>query len=95
MGFKPYVCPSDNQAMNEFIEKMRVAQEEVKAALTKAKDNMACYYDRSRTPAPKYQPGDHVYLDVSDITTTWPSWKLSHRHLGPFLVERQVGPLAY
>ena len=95
MGSEPHAHPSDNQAMNEFVEKMRMAQEEAKAALTKAKDDMARYYDCGRTPAPKYQPGDRVYLNTSDITMTWPSRKLSHRHLGPFLVERQVGPLAY
>ncbi|KAG6880929.1 hypothetical protein C0993_003613, partial [Termitomyces sp. T159_Od127] len=64
---------------------MRAAQEEAKAALTKAKDDMARYYDRGRTPALKYQPGDQVYLDASDITTTRPSKKLSHQQLGPFM----------
>ena len=42
-----------------------------------------------------YKPGDQVYLDASDIKTTRPSPKLSHRRLGPFEIERQVGPLAY
>ena len=95
MGFEPRARPLDNQAVNKFVEKMRMAQEEAKAALTKAKDDMACYYNCGCTPAPKYQPGDRVYLDALDITTIWPSQKLSHRHLGPFLVEQQVGPLAY
>ena len=58
MGFEPRARPSDNQAVNEFVEKMRMAQEEAKAPLTKAKDDMARYYDRGRTPAPKYRPGD-------------------------------------
>ena len=95
MGFEPHVHPSDNQAVNEFVDKMKVAQEEAKAALAKAKDDMAHYYDCGHTPAPKYQPGDHVYLNTLDITTTWPLGKLLHCHLGPFLVEWQVGPLAY
>jgi len=42
-----------------------------------------------------FQPGDRVYLDASDIKTTCLSLKLSHRRLGPFEIERQVGPLAY
>ena len=42
-----------------------------------------------------FQPGDRVYLDASDIKTTHPSPKLSYRRLGPFEIERQVGPLAY
>jgi len=42
-----------------------------------------------------YKPGDRVYLDVSDIKMTRPSPKLSHRRLGPFEIECQVGPSAY
>ena len=53
------------------------------------------YYNQKRTPAPMYKPGDRVYLDASDIKTTRPSPKLSHRRLGPFEIERRVGPLAY
>src|SRR6266446_1998546 len=69
--------------------------EEVKSAMAKAKDNMAWYYNQRRTPAPVYGPGDRVYLDASDIHTTRPSKKLSHRRLGPFPVERHVGMNAY
>ena len=48
---------------------MENALNEAKAALVKSKDDMAKYYDRKRTPAPDYQPGDKVYLDASDIQT--------------------------
>jgi len=53
------------------------------------------YYNRKRTPAPMYKPGDQVYLDTSDIKTICPSPKLSHCRLGPFEIECQVGLLAY
>ena len=42
-----------------------------------------------------FKPGDKVFLDASDIRTTRPLQKLSHRRLGPFVVERQIGPMAY
>ena len=42
-----------------------------------------------------YKPGDQVYLDASDIKTTCLSPKLSHRRLGPFKIESQVGPSPY
>ena len=84
MGFKPHAHPSDNQAVNEFMDKMGVAQEEVKVALAKAKDHMAHYYDHGHTPALKYQPGNHVYLNTLNITMTQPLQKLLHCHLGPF-----------
>ena len=64
---------------------------EAKAALAKSKDKMAKYYDQRQTPAPIYQPGDKVYLDASDIQTTRPSQKLSHKRLGLFTIVRKVG----
>jgi len=64
-------------------------------ALAKAKDDMARYYNRRRSPALTFSPGDMVYLDSEDIQTTRPSKKLSHRRLGPYPVERRVGRYAY
>ncbi|GLB40094.1 putative chromo (CHRromatin Organisation MOdifier) domain containing protein [Lyophyllum shimeji] len=95
MGFEPRPLNSNNETANEFFERMKLAQEEAKVALAKAKDNMARYYDQRRIPAPEYKPGNHVYLDTSDIETTRPSKKLLHCYLGPYTIERQVGPLAY
>jgi hypothetical protein len=69
--------------------------EEAKAALTKAKEEYTQYYNRCRSPAPVFQPGDKVYLDSSDIKTTRPSAKLAHRNLGPYKVLRCVGPSSY
>ena len=42
-----------------------------------------------------FNPGDKVFLDASDIWTTCPSQKLSHRRLGPFVVEQWIRPMAY
>ena len=94
MGFE-LRQPSRLESANEFMDRMRLATEEAKAALTKAKDDMARYYNQRHLLTPTYQPGDMVYLDASDITTTRPSWKLSHRWLGPFPVEAQVSRNAY
>jgi len=95
MGFEPRQDPSSLEMVNEFTKRMESATEEAKSVIRKAQEDMARYYNRRRSPAPVFKPGDRVYLDVSDIRTTRPSPKLSHRRLGPFEVERQVGPLAY
>ena len=42
-----------------------------------------------------FNPGDKVFLDASDIHTIHPSQKLLHRQLGSFVVEQQIGPMAY
>jgi len=95
MGFEPSQAPSRLETVNEFTERMKSATEESKSAIRKVQEDITRYYNRKRTPTPVYKPGDRVYLDASDIKTTRPSPKLSHRRLGPFEIERQVGLLAY
>ena len=95
MGFELDQCSSRVELVNKFMERMRSTLEEAKLALAKSKDDMARYYDQRCVPALKYQPRDKVYLDASDVSTTWPSRKLSHQHLGPFLIEQKVGNSAY
>ena len=72
-----------------------MAIEEAKSAIHKAQNDMKRYYDCQRTPALVFKPSDKVFLDASDIHTTRPLQKLSHRRLGPFVVERRIGPMAY
>jgi len=95
MGFEPSQAPSRLETVNEFMELMKSTTEEVKSAIHKAQEDMMQYYNRKRSLAPMYKPGDWVYLDASDIKTTHPSLKLSHHRLEPFEIEHQVGLLAY
>jgi transposase InsO family protein len=94
MGFEPHP-QSRLEAANKFVDWMKSASEEAHSALAKAKDDMAKYYNRHRTFAPEFLPGDKVFLDVSNIRTTRPSDKLAHRFLGPYLIERKVGQNTY
>jgi hypothetical protein len=95
MGFEPQQPRSTLESANEFVERIALGIEEAKAALTKAKDEYTMFYNRRHEPAPIFAPGDRVWLDGSDIATNQPSSKLSHRRLGPFLVEACVGHGAY
>jgi hypothetical protein len=79
----------------KFAECMALGIEEAKAALTKVKDEYAMYYNHWREPALVFAPGDRVWLDGSNITTNRPSSKLSHRRLGPFVVEACVSHGTY
>jgi len=95
MGFEPRQNHSNLEAVNEFTERMRMAIKEAKSVICKTQDDMKKYYDRRRTPALVFKPGNKVFLDASDIHTTCPSQKLSYQWLGPFVVEWQIGPMAY
>jgi hypothetical protein len=53
------------------------------------------YYNHRHEPAPVFTPGDKVWLDGSDIATNRPLSNLSHRRLGPFVVEACVGHGTY
>ena len=90
MGFEPRQNHSDLETVNEFTERMRMAIEEAKSTICKAQEDMKRYYDRHRTPAPVFNPGDKVFLNALDIRTTRPSQKLSHQRLGSFVVERRI-----
>jgi hypothetical protein len=76
MGFEPQQPHSTLELANEFAEHMVLGIEEAGAALTKAKDEYAMYYNCQCKPAPVFAPGDRVWLDGSDITTNRPSSKL-------------------
>jgi hypothetical protein len=95
MGFEPHQPHSNLESVNKFMDRMALGIEEAKAALTKAKDEYTMYYNHRRKPAPVSAPGDKVWLDGSNITTNRPSSKLSHRHLGLFVVKACVGLGAY
>jgi hypothetical protein len=66
------------ESANEFVEHIALGIEEVKAALTKVKDEYAMYYNCQCEPALVFTPGDRVWLDGSNITTNRLSSKLSH-----------------
>ena len=95
MGFEPNQRPSKLEAVNEFADRMKSTLDKARTALSKSKDDMARYYNQRRTPAPTFAVGEKVFLDASDISTTRPSKKFTHRYLGPFPVVRPVGSHAY
>ena len=95
MGFEPRPAPSARPDVNTFVSNMADAVQEARAAIDKAKQRQAMYYNRRRRPAPVFAPGDKVWLDATDIRQARPAKKLSDRYLGPFEVEAAVGTAAY
>jgi hypothetical protein len=95
IGFEPQQSWSTLESVNEFVERIALGIKEVKVALTKVKDEYAMFYNRQREPTPVFALGDKVWLDGSDIATNRPLSKLSHRRLGPFVVEACISHSAY
>jgi hypothetical protein len=95
MGFKTNQPPSKVKVVNEFADHMKSTLEEACTALTKSKDNMARYYNQQWTPAPKFDMGDKVFLDVTNISMTQLMKKFTHHFLGPYPVVHPVRSHAY
>ena len=95
IGFELRQNPSSLETVNEFTKRIESATKEAKSTIHKAQEDITRYYNRRRSLAPIFKPGDQVYLDTSDIKTTRLSLMLLHHRLRPFEIERQVGPIAY
>lgn len=94
LGVEP-LRESKMESVEAFVSKMQSARKEAEAALHRAADDMARYYDQNRKEAVTYKVGDKVWLDGKDIRTDRPSKKLEDKRYGPFKVTEVVGPNAY
>jgi hypothetical protein len=65
------------------------------AEMTYAQSRFAEYADKDRSPAPRLQPGDKVWLKRGNLQTTRPSAKLDFKNIGPFTIEMKVSSHAY
>src|SRR5258708_1875444 len=92
MGSEP-TQSSAVEAADDFAQQMSQMQDEVKAALKHAVDEMAWYYDCQRSPTPTYEVGAKVWLNAQNYTTTHLTKKLDHKWLGPFVIEKVISPL--
>jgi len=77
----------------KFVEKMKEIQEEAKAALKKAQEDMRKYADRKRSDIDKYKVGDLVMLSTKDVKYQMVerrTEKLTERFVGPYKVKKVV-----
>ena len=94
LGFEP-IRESRIESLDNFVSRMAQAAEEARAALVKAADDMAQFYDAHRCEAPKYNVGDKVWLSSENIRTACPTKKLDYKWLSPYVVEQVISPSAY
>ena len=80
------------EAADTFARRLDCAQEEAKAALEQAVDDMKRYYDRSRQAALEYKVGDKAWLSLQNYSSDRPMKKLDHKWAGPFVVTKVVSP---
>ena len=76
-------------------QKLSEIQDWLKGEMAYTQEQQAEYANSSRLTAPRYIPGDKVWLSSKHIITKRPSRKLDRVHLGPFEIIKPVGNLAY
>ena len=77
----------------KFVEKIKEIQEEAKAVLKKAQDDMRKYADRKRLDIDKYKVGDLVMLSTKDLKYQMirrRAKKLTERFVSPYKIKEIV-----
>jgi hypothetical protein len=85
------VVPSAEERVRQLQTIHANLQQELSHAQAKYKE----FADRKRMEPPPFQPGQQVWLLRRNIKTTRPSDKLDYKRIGPFVVDRQINPVAY
>jgi len=81
------------KGVEKFMTKMKEIQEEAKAALGKAQEEMKKYADRKRGEVNKHRVGDLVMLSTKDLKYQMAgrrTEKLMERFIGPYKVKKIV-----
>jgi len=81
------------ETAGKFVEKIRMIQEEAKAALGKAQEEMKKFADRKRGKGEEYRVGDLVLLSTKDLKWQMKrrrSEKLMEHFVGPYKVKRII-----
>src|SRR5260221_4140957 len=82
------------EAADTFARRLDRAQEEAKATLEQAADDMKWYYDWNCQAVPEYKVGDRVWLSLQNYSSDRPMKKLDHKWAGPFLITKVISPAA-
>src|SRR5258706_1776597 len=93
LGVEP-MRTSTVEAADTFVRRLDHAQEEAKATLEWAADDMKRYYDQNHQAVPEYKCGDRVWLSLQNYSSDCPMKKLDHKWAGPFLITKVVSPAA-
>ena len=84
-----------NQLAKEFVEMMQGTFKLAKESLEHTASDMKKFYDWNTRPTIKYQKGDLVLLEETNIWSDRPSKKLGNKRYGPFKIIEKVGNSAY
>jgi hypothetical protein len=91
LGYLPNLNPlAPSITRNERVEERAIqasrSREQAQAALDRVAD---------RTPESQFKKGDRVWLEAKNLALPYQTRKLAPRRHGPFVITKQVSPVAY
>ena len=74
------------------VEVCRLLQlhDHARAEMSKVQLAYKKFADQQRLPVPPYKPGNKVFLEMKNISTTQPSCKLGPKRTGPYAIEAVI-----
>ena len=84
-----------NPATEEFVKQLSELQTTLKLQLQSAQEAYKASADKLQNEAHAFKIGDKMWLLRQNIKTKRPCDKLDYRRLGPFVVQKQINPVAY
>jgi len=78
-----------------FVTDLRLVHDDLKRAIEDTQHHYQIPADKRRTPVPKIEVGDHMFILARFIKSTRPTRKLSEKYLGPFEVIGKPGTHSY
>jgi hypothetical protein len=86
---------NNNPAAEGFAKQLSELQATLRLQLQTAQESYKASADKFRNEAPTFKIGDKVWLLRRNIKTKRPCDKLDYRRLGPFVIQKQINPVAY
>ena len=99
-GFHPKLdllnpVANNNLVAEGFAKQLSELQATLRLQLQTAQESFKASVDKFRNEAPTFKIGDKVWLLRRNIKTKRPCDKLDYRRLGPFVIQKQINPVAY
>jgi len=91
-----FQAPSEHAApaATDFAAHLHETHDRLVENVKAAQDSQARYYDAKHQRV-EFEPGDMVWLNTSNISTSRPSKKLNWKCLGPYKIIKRIGLQAY
>lgn len=97
LGYQPPLFSSQEAdiavpSAQAFIQRCRATWKRTRATLLRSGAQVKRVADQRRTKAPRYRRGQRVWLSTKDLPLKVQSRKLAPRFIGPYPIERVLGP---